>query len=250
MAHIGIAQTNVTGQAAGGGGGGSGTVTSVGLVGTANQITVTGSSPITTSGSWTLSLPNTLDIGVASSAAGSIVLNQTTAYATTVTGAATTNWTLTLPATAGSSGQFLQTNGSGTTSWANDMVQSVTVTLTSAQILALNTTTVNIIPAQGAGTVIVPVMACGELIYGTTTYAATGGTQGLVFHGNTTSFCSGMGTTIKGTANAFGIFPVAAIVDQALSVGSNVGVDMYSSNALTTGNGTFKLTVWYVVMTL
>lgn len=36
---------------------GSGTVTSVGLAGTANQITVTGSSPITASGSWTLSFP-------------------------------------------------------------------------------------------------------------------------------------------------------------------------------------------------
>ena len=35
----------------------TGTVTSVGLVGTANQITVTGSSPITGSGSWTLSIP-------------------------------------------------------------------------------------------------------------------------------------------------------------------------------------------------
>ena len=42
----------------GGGGGGSGTVTSVGLAGTANQITVTGTSPITTSGSWTLSFPS------------------------------------------------------------------------------------------------------------------------------------------------------------------------------------------------
>jgi hypothetical protein len=38
--------------------GGSGTVTSVGLLGTANQITVTGTSPITSSGSWTLSIPS------------------------------------------------------------------------------------------------------------------------------------------------------------------------------------------------
>lgn len=38
-------------------GAGTGTVTSVGLLGTANQLTVTGASPITSSGSWTLSLP-------------------------------------------------------------------------------------------------------------------------------------------------------------------------------------------------
>lgn len=37
--------------------GSTGTVTSVGLLGTANQITVTGSSPITTTGSFTLSFP-------------------------------------------------------------------------------------------------------------------------------------------------------------------------------------------------
>lgn len=35
----------------------SGTVTSVGAVGTANQITITGASPITGSGSWTFSIP-------------------------------------------------------------------------------------------------------------------------------------------------------------------------------------------------
>lgn len=41
---------------------GSGSVTSVGLAGTANQITVTGASPITGSGSWTLSLPSVLTL--------------------------------------------------------------------------------------------------------------------------------------------------------------------------------------------
>lgn len=40
----------------------SGTVTSVGLVGTANQITVTGASPITGAGSWTLSFPTNVTL--------------------------------------------------------------------------------------------------------------------------------------------------------------------------------------------
>ena len=39
-----------------------GTVTSVGLVGTADQITVTGTSPITGSGSWTLSFPTNVTL--------------------------------------------------------------------------------------------------------------------------------------------------------------------------------------------
>jgi hypothetical protein len=44
--------------------GGSG-VTSVGLVGTANEITVTGTSPIIATGSWTLSLPSPLTLSTA-----------------------------------------------------------------------------------------------------------------------------------------------------------------------------------------
>ncbi len=48
----------------------SGTVTSVGLAGTANQITVTGSSPITASGSWTLSFPTTVAIPATGSIGG------------------------------------------------------------------------------------------------------------------------------------------------------------------------------------
>ncbi len=53
-------------------GAGLGSVTSVGLVGTANQITITGASPITASGSWTVSLP-----------AGGVTLPGTTTGATT-----------------------------------------------------------------------------------------------------------------------------------------------------------------------
>jgi|GEM_PF-635851 len=50
--------SGTAGLLADGGAAATGTVSSVGLVGTANQITVTGASPITTSGSWTLSFPS------------------------------------------------------------------------------------------------------------------------------------------------------------------------------------------------
>jgi len=65
---------------------GSGTVTSVGLVGTANQITVTGASPITTSGSLTLSFP-----------AGGVTLPGTTTgtFSGNLTGTASTATTAT-----------------------------------------------------------------------------------------------------------------------------------------------------------
>lgn len=70
--------------------GGTGTVTSVGLAGTTNEITVTGTSPITSSGSWTLSIPATLDLsgktsvtvptsaGAAPTASGTLAYDSTT----------------------------------------------------------------------------------------------------------------------------------------------------------------------------
>lgn len=75
------------------GGAGSGTVTSVGLAGTANQITITGSSPITTSGSWTASVPADFRLGTDSSTAGTVTLANSAAAAHTIfsSGATTTN---------------------------------------------------------------------------------------------------------------------------------------------------------------
>lgn len=62
---------------------------------------------------------SSLTIGTAGATQGSLLLSGATSGAVTITtaGAAGT-WTLTLPANDGDSGQFLQTNGSGTTSWA------------------------------------------------------------------------------------------------------------------------------------
>jgi hypothetical protein len=55
----------------------TGTVTSVGIVGTANQITVTGTSPITTAGSLTLSLPSALTLPGTLAVTGNLTTNMT-----------------------------------------------------------------------------------------------------------------------------------------------------------------------------
>ena len=59
-------------------------------------------------------------LGAYSTTQGTLVLENTTAYPTTVqsSNSASAAWTMTLPVTAGSSGNVLQTNGSGVTSWA------------------------------------------------------------------------------------------------------------------------------------
>jgi hypothetical protein len=67
---------------------GAGTVTSVGLVGTANQLTVTGSSPITSSGSWTISIPTSASNVTFAAAPGDATVT-TTSNASTWPNAAT-----------------------------------------------------------------------------------------------------------------------------------------------------------------
>ena len=60
-----------------------------------------------------------LTIGVAGTTGGSLVLSGETSGSVTVkTNAAAGSWSMTLPATAGTAGQVLSTDGSGNTSWA------------------------------------------------------------------------------------------------------------------------------------
>lgn len=62
---------------------------------------------------------STITIGTAAGTTGAALLRGTTSGTVTLTvAAAAGTWTMTLPATAGSSGQFLQTNGSGVCTWA------------------------------------------------------------------------------------------------------------------------------------
>ena len=74
-------------------GGGSGTVTSVTIAGTSNQITASGTCTITVSGTCTLSLPAAIQLGTDNSAAGTVQLSNGSANAHTIwgSGATTTN---------------------------------------------------------------------------------------------------------------------------------------------------------------
>lgn len=75
-----------------------------------------------------------LRLGVAGTSTGKLLLDGSTSGTVTVQSAnAAGTWTLTLPTGAGSAGQVLVTDGSGTTSWAGaGLTKSGTVTLASA----------------------------------------------------------------------------------------------------------------------
>ncbi len=60
----------------------------------------------------------TYNIGSATLGVLAIYIGGTSTFTTAIKSAATASWTLTLPTTAGTSGQVLQTNGSGTATWA------------------------------------------------------------------------------------------------------------------------------------
>lgn len=101
------------------------------LTGTVSQVTVTNGA-----GTITLSLPQSIATS-SSPAFASLKLNGSTSGTVTLSSpAAPTSYTLTFPTTAGTSGQFLQTNGSGTATWATVTSGVSSITGTSNQVVA------------------------------------------------------------------------------------------------------------------
>lgn len=106
-----------------------------------------------------------LTLGAASSSTGSVLLKGTTSGTVTLSVAnAAGTWTMKLPTTAGSSGQFLQTDGSGNTTWAAGNTGTVTSVaasvptgltisgspITNSGTLAIGLDTGYVIPTQSA----------------------------------------------------------------------------------------------------
>ncbi len=103
-----------------------------------------------------------VQIGVAGSATGTLLMTGTTSGIVTIkTADAAGTWTMTLPTTDGDSGQFLQTNGSGVTTWASASASSAieigvtTITGgTTTRILYDNAGVVGEYTLTGTGTVV------------------------------------------------------------------------------------------------
>ncbi len=128
-------------------GAGGGTVNS----GTAGQIGYYATSTNAITGNANLTISNgSVTFGVANSVAGSILLNGSGSGTVTVqTAAAAGTWSLTLPTTGGTNGYFLQTNGSGVTTWAVAS-GSGTVNSGTASHLSYYASTTNAVSDMGA----------------------------------------------------------------------------------------------------
>ena len=102
--------------------------------GTAGQLAWYAASGAAVSGNANVTVSTgALTLGVAGTAAGSLVLSGSTSGTVTIqTAAAAGGWTLTLPANDGDANQVLATNGSGVTSWSTPIGYSRTDTTATA----------------------------------------------------------------------------------------------------------------------
>lgn len=166
------------------------------------------------------------------------------------------------PTGSGATGPAGATGPTGSGGGGSSVVLSTgKISLTSAQLLALFSDPVTIIPAPGAGKMIQVVAAIYELIYGSTTYEGSDGTQGLYYETGESqnaadNFGSQSNNLFQNTANAVASsFGLVSVYDTAGIVPTedveNQPVVLSSTSAdMTTGNGTGAITVIYSVVTL
>lgn len=174
---------------------------------------------------------------------GQIVKNQEWEFTNNVTIDGTLKLT-----DAPTNGYVLTTDGSGNASWqasGSGVVMSATVTLSSAEILALHTTPKTIIAAQGAGTIIQPlsyfISSSSGTAYSTDVIAS------FILNGSTWQNASvfGANSTVQARLST------SSISTSPSSTWSNgaFAVTTPTSNP-TGGTMTVKITVLYTVITL
>jgi len=133
--------------------------------------------------------------------------------------------------------------GVQSTDCAINLIQTAVVTLTSAQILTLNTTPVVIVPAPGAGLTIIGDYMVLKYLNGGTNYAG-GGAFSMQYSGGATLFATLPASTITG-ASATATAPTTGAVTG--SINTAVTITNATGN-FTTGNGTIVILMSYVIV--
>ena len=134
-------------------------------------------------------------------------------------------------------------------------------TVTSAQLLSLHTTPIVLVPAQGAGTVVLPTVASIIYFAGTTPYTITGSDGNLFVNWNANNLyeaCSGLAdigfldqtTSQFQSISAFTYTVSSENTPIPLSVVENQPLTLSIADALTLGNGTVQVNILYKVFTI
>lgn len=175
-------------------------------------------------------------------------------YTAIKAGSQSANISYTLPTTIGSAGQFLSdAAGNGTLSWASvGAAVTATVSLSSADILALHTTPITLVAAQGAGTVVVVDNVVFSLDAGT--QYANGSALRVKYAGDTELLVNQGSNHVASSAvdAIWSVIPLSSSngTDKNLSAGINADVQLDAGTAFITGTGTLKAFVTYHVITL
>ena len=127
----------------------------------------------------------------------------------------------------------------------SDAIMSVTRTLTSAEILALFTTPITLIPAQGANRLIDIDKIIWSYNYNSIQYAGTGVDVTINYETATTQLASNGDQIITAVADYVRINNMGAFNGSV-----NDAVIIQSDASITTGNGTLTITIYYRVITV
>ena len=148
------------------------------------------------------------------------------------------------------SGDFtIDQNGAATLNPARRKV--ATVTLSAADILALNGSPKALVATPGSGKVLVIEKVLIQFKHTSTNYLA-GGTVAVVYTGQTTALTAALLAAVF-LANADSITALGALAaaTNGQTLLANTGLSLYNAGSeFTTGTGTAVVTVWYTVVTL
>jgi len=133
------------------------------------------------------------------------------------------------------------------TNWDNARVRSLTVTLSSADILALNTTDIEIVPSV-IGKVHIPIFSSIKLDFNSIAYAS--GSVVLLYYDNTTTGTYAISVSgaalIQSSVDQFGANYSPLSLDFALSLLENKPLVIGCSTAFVNGNSTMDVTIHYL----
>jgi hypothetical protein len=140
----------------------------------------------------------------------------------------------------------------------NDIPSVTTVNLTSAQLLALSTTPVQLVAAPGVGQYIWAIAYVMDYTYGTVAYSSPAHTnQCFITYGNPPAAATNEITLYTWASATTGIIEATqsclfqGVCGNGLvtrSIAANAPLMFSAPNALTLGNGTLKITLSYVTL--
>lgn len=170
---------------------------------------------------------------------------------------------VTMPSVAPIAGQVMTATGPTAATWQTPSItfQQVTVTLTSAQLLALSTTPITLVPAPGVGFYVFPTYYTMQYHFGGTAYTSPATTNDCYFlYGNPPEVNpTNLIALYNWAATASGIIKATAsctfigICGEGLTPYTTVGnapVTFSAPNALGAGNGTLTITLNYSILPL